>query len=200
MGTEEYLSKHLSADKIEVILSYLKEHNCVLQFKNPRKSKRGDFRVQNSLKLITINQDENSFRLLFTLVHEIAHLKTYNDYKHTVKPHGIEWKNNFRLLFAMFSMEEEFSANKLIHVAAMRELQNPKASSGVSLELEKAFRLADKQESILLNEISIGSHFIFRGVEYKKEANRRSRALCTNLSNQKKYTINVSASVQITGN
>lgn len=200
MEALEYLKTHLPEHKAQNISDYLQEFSCNLKFTRPRKTKRGDFRTRGKNYLITVNQDQNSYRLLFTLVHEIAHLKTHLDHGVKVKPHGIEWKNNFRLLFALFGMEEEFSRNPDIAEAVLFELRNPKASSGVSLELEKAFRSKDNQATLLLNELPIGTTFLFKNIAYKKVENRRSRALCLNLSNDKKYTINKAAPVLITKN
>ena len=106
MDALEYLKSHLPERKAQNITDYLVENACNLKFTRPRKTKRGDFRVKGQNLAITVNQDQNSYRLLFTLIHEIAHLKTHRDCGSKVKPHGTEWKNNFRLLFALFGMEE----------------------------------------------------------------------------------------------
>ncbi|MBT8326415.1 MAG: SprT-like domain-containing protein [Bacteroidia bacterium] len=195
MEALDYLKTHLPDQKALNIVDYLIENRCNLKFTRPRKTKRGDFRVKGQNLTITVNQDQNSYRLLFTLVHEIAHLKTHHDFGKKVKPHGLEWKNNFRLLFALFGMEEEFLRSPLIAQATLFELQNPKASSGVSLELENAFRTKDMKTTILLNELPIGSKFLFKNTPYQKVENRRTRAVCLNLSNNRRYTINKAAPV-----
>jgi Zn-dependent peptidase ImmA (M78 family) len=88
----EYLEKHLPAKKATTIIDYVARHNCTLRITRPRKTKRGDFRQLGTKQSITINQDSNSFRFLFTLIHELAHLETFIQHKNQVKPHGVEWK------------------------------------------------------------------------------------------------------------
>ena len=109
----------------------------------------------------------------------------------------MEWKSNFRFLFALFAMEEEFMRDALIGEAILLELQDPKACSGVNISLEQAFRTKDTEAMLMLHELPIGSEFLFKNIPYKKVENRRTRALCLNLSNNKKYTINKAAPVRL---
>ena len=95
MKVQEYLETHLPPHKAAAILSYLSSNHCSLRITRPRKTKRGDFRQYRDILSISVNHDENSYRFLFTLIHEIAHLKTYLEYKNKVKPHGTEWKKQF---------------------------------------------------------------------------------------------------------
>ncbi len=190
-----YLSQHISERKAEIILEYLEANNCRLRITKPRKTKRGDFRSLGNHHVISVNHDENSFRFLFTLVHEIAHLKTQVDFGKAVKPHGKEWKNNFRLVFNLFSMHEDFAKNEQLYKAVLLELKSPKACSGVNVSLEKAFNLTEQNDLVLLDELPLGSNFVFRNHTYQKIENRRTRVLCLNLSNNRKYTINKAAPV-----
>jgi hypothetical protein len=192
----EYLEKHLPPLKASSIMEYLSTHKCVLKITKPRKTKRGDFRQQGNKLSISVNHDDNTYRFLFTLIHEMAHLKTYVEYRNKVKPHGEEWKTNFSELFYYFKMEEEFGRDETLLHTVKHELLNPKACSGVSLKVEKAFAEFDEHPIIYLEEISEGSDFIFRNTKYQKLETRRSRILCLNHSNQRKYTINKAASVE----
>jgi hypothetical protein len=196
MSILEYLEKHLPTFKAQCILDYLDESKCVLKITKPRKTKRGDFR-QNGQKLsISVNHDQNTFRFLFTLVHEIAHLKTFAEFKNKVKPHGDEWKVNFQSLFYYFKMEEEFGVDESILMVVEQELVNPKACSGISLEVERAFSKFDDIEGVYLDELQPGQQFVFRNHTYEKLETRRTRVMCLNLTNNRKYTINKAALVQ----
>lgn len=195
MTVLEYLESHLPAHKARSIVSYLEEHKCILKITRVRKTKRGDFRQNGSKLSISVNHETNSYRFLFTLVHEIAHLKTFLDHGNKVKPHGIEWKVNFQKLFVHFEMDEEFKRDLELYQTVVTELQNPKACSGVSIKVEKAFSRFDENSSILLEDIPIGSMFKFGPNTYKKLEHRRSRALCLNIKNNRKYTINKAAAV-----
>ena len=112
MTVAEYLQLHTSAQKSERILAYLQSNKCNLKITRPRKTKRGDFRYGKGTLTISVNQDSNSFRFLFTLIHEIAHLKNYLEFGTRVSPHGKEWKANFRFVFNEFKMHEEFEKNQ----------------------------------------------------------------------------------------
>ena len=197
MTVLEYLEKHLPSDKANNILEYIVDHKCTLRITKPRKTKRGDFRQFGRKLSISVNHSTNSYRFLFTLVHEIAHLKTYIDFRNKVKPHGIEWKNNFRELFYHFGMEEVFGRDTALLSIVRQELTNPKARSGVSLDVEKAFSKFDEHPVLYLEDIEEGSNFIFRSATYQKLETRRSRVLCLNLDNNRKYTINKAAAVEV---
>lgn len=197
MTIVQYLQKHLPTEKSIHILDYINSRGCILKITKPRKTKRGDFRQRGNDLTITVNHDENSYRFLFTLVHEIAHLKTFLEYERQVLPHGKEWKSNFKELFYTFKMEEEFGRNSdLLHSVKM-ELENPKACSGVNISMEKAFAIADNKGVTYLLDIPVGQHFIFKGVQFQKLETRRTRVLCLNVSNKKKYTIHQAAEIEL---
>jgi hypothetical protein len=197
MSILEYLKRHLPKDKASHIIEYLADAKCSIRITKPRKTKRGDFRQSGKNLSISVNHDSNTFRFLFTLVHEIAHLKTFLDYGHTVKPHGEEWKQNFQALFYLFQMEEEFANGKGILEVIEIELKDPKACSGVNLTVEKAFAQYDDVSGTYLEELKDGDTFNFRGHLYQKLETRRTRVMCLNVSNQRKYTINKAALVEV---
>jgi len=192
----EYLENHLPTKKAVAIIDYTARHNCTLRITRPRKTKRGDFRQLGIKQSITINQDSNSFRFLFTLIHELAHLETFIQHKNQVKPHGIEWKSNFKKLYDYFEMDEEFSVDNYILLAVKSELKNPKACSGINVNLEQAFAIHDREQGILLDQLSVGDFFMFRENKYKKLETRRSRVVCLNITNNRKYTINRAVKIQ----
>jgi len=192
----EYLEKHLPTKKAEAIIDYTARHNCTLRITRPRKTKRGDFRQLGIKQSITINQDSNSFRFLFTLIHELAHLETFVQHKNQVKPHGVEWKYNFKKLYDYFEMDEEFSVDNYILQAVKSELKNPKACSGVNVNLERAFAIYDCVQGVLLDQLPTGDFFMFRENKYKKLETRRTRVVCLNITNNRKYTINRAVKIQ----
>jgi SprT protein len=197
MSILEYLEKHLPTYKASQIIQYLAESKCVLKITKPRKTKRGDFRQSGNNLSISVNHDTNSFRFLFTLIHEIAHLKTYLDYGNRIRPHGDEWKRNFEELFYHFQMEDEFGKDEAMLLVIKNELKSPKACSGVNLALEKAFTPYDDISGTYLDELLHGENFEFRGQRYQKLESRRTRVMCLNLTNNRKYTINKAALVEV---
>ena len=178
MSVLEYLEKHLPTLKAVAIIDYTARHNCTLRITRPRKTKRGDFRQLGIKQSISINQDSNSFRFLFTLIHELAHLETFIQHKNQVKPHGVEWKSNFKKLYDYFEMDEEFSVDNYILQAVKSELKNPKACSGVNVNLEQAFAIYDCVQGVLLDQLPTCDFFMFRENKYKKLETRRTRVVC----------------------
>jgi SprT protein len=180
---------------VKEVYKTLAEHNCALKIVNPRKTKRGDFRVLRRGYKITVNRDVNSYRFLFTLIHEIAHLHTYVKYGKRVKPHGKEWKKTFADLMINWGVLELYANDKKLYAAVSEELKNPKACSGVGTELERALKQYDLSNGVLLDELSLDTTFEFRGVHYIKLQKRRTRALCLRLDNNKRYTISLASEV-----
>ena len=98
----EILSEYLPEASVAKVLSLLDKYPCHLKIVNKRRTKHGDFKRYADGKIqITINNDLNPYRFLFTLIHEFAHLITFEEFKR-VKPHGQEWKRNFKLLMLPF--------------------------------------------------------------------------------------------------
>ncbi|MBR9859936.1 SprT family zinc-dependent metalloprotease [bacterium] len=162
-----------------------------------RKSKRGDFRVKGKHLLITVNRDPNIYRFIITLVHELAHLKTYKEYKLKVKPHGDEWKGNHRQLFYHFDLLKLFQGNPELEEVLDNELENPSACSGINLDLEKKLIVHDlNTDQVFLDDLPEDAVFEFRSVIYRKLETRRTRVLCLNLKNSRKYTISKASTVR----
>ena len=123
---------------IPYIEKLLIDKKIIFLLKNKRKTKHGDFRITKDKKtLITLNKTKNKYQFLITLLHEIAHYETYIKYQNTVKPHGIEWKNNFRLLMLPFLNNYIFPDEILNNL--INYIKNPKASTESDFNLIMSF-------------------------------------------------------------
>jgi len=191
-----YLEQHLPTKKALAILDYASQHNCTIKVTRPRKTKLGDFRRHGHKQSISVNKNTNSFRFLLTLIHELAHLETFVMYNNKVQPHGLEWKHNFKKLYNHFDMDEEFSVDKDVLRAVHHELENPKACSGVNASIERSFAKYDEDEGVFLDQLSEGDLFMFRNQQYEKLETRRTRVMCLNLKNKRKYLISIAAKIQ----
>ena len=183
--------------KASGILDYLLEEKCTLAITGSRISKRGDFRaLRGGRFLITINEDVNKYRFILTLAHEMAHLKTYLDHGPRVKPHGKEWKRAYKQVLMIWNFEEDFAESEELQKLFEREKEKPRAFSGIDLEREKVLRQFDEtSDAPTLDEVPVGQRFIFKNVQYVKLENLRSRALCLNLRNRRKYAIHRASAV-----
>ena len=138
----------------------------------PRKTKLGDWRFKNGSHYITINNDLCPEQFFMTLVHEIAHATTWNKYRNTVKPHGVEWKQEFRshmlpLLVGHFPPEVE--------EALRAHMQNPSACSGRSAQVTRAMN----PEVTMVDDVPMGITFkVKNGLLLEKVHKRRTRWVC----------------------
>ena len=126
----EILDKYLPGAAVPLILEWLTGSNVQLHITRSRTTKLGDYRSPYGVKYhkISVNHDLNKYQFLLTLVHELAHLKTFEAFKNRVKPHGKEWKANFRDLMQPFLNEDVFPDDLLPVVR--KYMVNP--SSGLS--------------------------------------------------------------------
>jgi predicted SprT family Zn-dependent metalloprotease len=154
--------------------------NITLVVSKPRKTKLGDWRFSNNMHKITINNDLSPQQFFMTLVHEIAHATTWNKYRGSVKPHGVQWKSEFRNLMLPL-LKGYFPVS--IEDALREHMKNPSACSGHSTTLVRAFN----PNSTTVEDYPMDRVFKYKGVEYKKINKRRTRWSCVNLSNGKPY-------------
>lgn len=185
------LEKYIPQAAVSQILELLSQSNVQLNISRSRSTKLGDYRppFKVGYHKISVNHDLNKYQFLLTLVHELAHLKTFDSYKNRVKPHGKEWKSSFKDLMRPFLNESVFPEELLISVS--RYMTNPASSTSNTLLLE-AFRKYDgPKDYITLDEMPMQSLFrIHNGVVFKKIEKLRKRYKCLRLDNNRLYLVN----------
>ncbi|MFH0760823.1 MAG: hypothetical protein V2A67_04910 [Bacteroidota bacterium] len=69
-----------------------------LKLSRSRATKHGDFRFpRNGLPaMITLNRDMHPVEFMITLSHELAHYRAWKKYGRSIRPHGEQWKHEFR--------------------------------------------------------------------------------------------------------
>lgn len=161
------------------------------QFKISRKrsSKLGDYRFDPRVKshTVTVNEDLNPYQFLITYVHEVAHRRVHEQNRKQ-RPHGPHWKREFQRLMIPLLRPEIFPESVLRPLA--RHMKNPKASAGADPVLMNALRQFENNEKKpTLAQLPIESEFEFRKRRFRKLEVKRTRALCLDLKNQKRYLI-----------
>lgn len=190
------LNPYLPQGTAPIIAKWIRNTACELRITGSRSSKFGDYRhpYKELGHRISINNDLNVYAFLVTLVHEFAHLKTWEEHRNRVKPHGTAWKTNFRLLMQPFFEMGSFPED--IHAAIMAYLKNPAASSCTDLNLFRTLRRYDPVRDepskthgpVLIEQIPDGQYFLFRGKRlFQKLKKERTRFRCLEVNTQRIY-------------
>ncbi|MFK5878944.1 MAG: SprT-like domain-containing protein [Flavobacteriaceae bacterium] len=190
------LSNYLPEASIDLVIDLLNKYPHHLKIVNKRQTKHGDFRlIKNKKYQITVNNNLNPYQFLLTLIHEIAHLTTHLKYKR-VKPHGMEWKQNFQHLMLPFLSPTIYPKELLPHLA--NYLKNPKASTDSDIQLALAMKkYSEPSDKSFIFEIPFGVNFIFKNRIFRQGNKRRTRYECQEIDSKKLYLFNQNAEVEL---
>lgn len=189
------LKNYIPEEGISLVKQWLEPYNYRLIFKNPRRTKMGDYRrpIGNSLHQITINAGMEAFMSFFVLTHEIAHLINFEQNRNKrVLPHGKEWKKIFSNLIidSIFVYEEE-SREMLINFS-----KNPKAAFHSDLRLSSYFTKKQNPTINLLSDLEENEYFKWNDKVYKRLNKRRTRYICKEVSTHNKYLISGTVAIK----
>lgn len=193
----EHLKKYLPPSTEEAVAGWIIKHRVAFRITMPRSSRYGDYMSPHKGKShkITINGDLNPYAFFITVVHEFAHLETYEKHRDFVKPHGEEWKREFRMLMNPFLNEYVFPAallNALIH-----HMSDPDASSCYDHDLTRHLKKHDRNPSLLLEDLPSDTEFILNGTKYIKGVKMRTRYKCRQSGTLKYFMIGKTAEVHL---
>ena len=198
----EILKKYIPAPAVDLIAHWIIDLDFKLKIKKERSTKLGDYRApyNGSNHQITINYNLNPYAFLVTLVHEIAHLTTFNKYKNTINPHGSEWKNEFKRMMLPFLNEVIFPEDILL--ALKRYMHNPAAASCSDTHLLRALKKHDKAEGtedlIFLEKIPHNMVFLYNDNRLFVKAEKvRTRFRCKEVSTGKIYLFHPLTEVEL---
>ncbi|HWB28357.1 MAG TPA: SprT-like domain-containing protein [Chitinophagaceae bacterium] len=149
------LAGFLPEGTFDQVVAYLHQYKVHLTLTKERKSVLGDYRnaVPGKNHRISVNQTLNKYAFLITLLHELAHLLTFEKYGHRVMSHGKEWKQLYSHLLATFVQHDIFPHD--IKAALQHSIANPAASSCAEEGLMRVLRKYDdkKPHVSLLEEL-----------------------------------------------
>ncbi|HEU0063557.1 MAG TPA: SprT-like domain-containing protein [Flavisolibacter sp.] len=174
----------------QAVFQYLNQYHVHLTVARERKSILGDYRhrLHDKNHRISVNGNLNKFAFLITLLHELAHLLTFEKYENIVAAHGKEWKFIFGQLLAQFIEHNVFPAD--IKNALMLSIQNPAASSCADEKLLRILRNYDEKESSLVFVETIPEGSLFKthdGKIFRKGEKIRKRYKCVEVKTKKVY-------------
>lgn len=194
----EVLKKYIPEPAVEVIGMWIVDYDFKLKIKKERSTKLGDYTSpQNGMNhVITINHNLNRYSFLITLVHEVAHLTTYNKFRDTVSPHGQEWKNEFRILMQPLMTTEVFPVD--VMYALRKYLQNPAAASCSDIQLLRTLKLYDENNGqVFLEYLPYKSTFMYSDKVFEKGERIRKRYRCIEISKGTIYLFNPLTEVEV---
>lgn len=184
----------------EAVMHYLHEYKVHLTIARERKSILGDYRhrTHHHNHRISVNGNLNRFSFLITLLHEIAHLLTFEQHGNRVSAHGREWKNVFGGLLHQFVQHKVFPAD--IERELLQSLKNPAASSCAEEGLLRVLKKYDETQTQqpFVEAIPLGAVFRTKdGRVFRKGEKLRKRFKCTELKTGKVYLFSPVCEVEV---
>lgn len=184
------LKSYLPEGSFDAVSHYLLHYKVHLTITRERKSVLGDYRNSFADKnhRISVNGNLNKYSFLITLLHELAHLFTYERFGHRVQAHGQEWKNEFSKILAQFLLKKIFPPD--IHRALLKTLQNPAASSCADVSLLRVLHQYDEKKAgiVLVEAVADGKRFSIKGGKIFRRIERiRKRIKCEEIATGKMY-------------
>jgi hypothetical protein len=184
------LQDYLPPGTYDAVLQYLKQYKVHLTIARERKSILGDYRHRTTADhhRISVNGNLNKFSFLITLLHELAHLLTFEQFGNRVMAHGKEWKGVYGKVLHQFLEHRVFPADIARELAL--SLHNPAASSCAEDGLLRALRKYDAKGSThrLVEELPMNG--LFRtsdGRIFQRGAKVRKRFKCIEPATGKVY-------------
>jgi hypothetical protein len=184
------LQHFLPPNTYEPVLAYLHQYRVHLTVARERKSILGDYRHRTGVKnhRISVNGNLNRFAFLITLLHELAHLLTFENFGNRIAPHGKEWKQVFGQLLAQFIEHNVFPDD--IRRSLTDSLHNPAASSCSDEHLLRVLKRYDENETHLVFVETIPEGALFKtddGKIFRKGEKIRKRFKCEEVKTRKIY-------------
>ena len=198
----EYLQQYLPDGSAVLVMQYLHQYKVHLTITRERKSILGDYRhaTRNHNHRISVNGNLNKYSFLITLVHELAHLLTFQHYGNRVQSHGREWKNIYAFLL------KDFIAAKIFPEDIYRQLQysihDLPASSCADDNLMRILRKYDETPNnlVLVEQIPEGNCFqLDDGRIFRKGKKLRKRYQCFDIKTKQEYLFSPVYEVKLAG-
>ena len=179
----------LPEDFQNYILQKIKEEKIWFKLSSPRKSKLGDYRFNYRSKnhSITVNVDLSPIQFLITFIHELAHKKCYDLYQGKVSSHGIEWKFIFSEL--LHECKGDLNLDETQMSILNKCISHPKANSSNTDLVEEG--------KTVVADLPFNTKFTLQsGRSFRRLNKRRTRFLCSDLSNGNLYAVSANAIVE----
>lgn len=185
---KDTLSEYISQTTVDSVFARLNKHHVRLLISRDRVTKLGDYRppIKHKYHRISVNYDLNKYQFLITLIHELAHLEVWLKYKNRIKPHGTEWKMEFKNLMLDYMNTETFPPD-ILEALGLYFTKTTSSDTSLSRILKKYNK--DSNETTL-EELPENAVFaIYNGIVFQKLKRLRKRYRCKRLDNGKMYIV-----------
>jgi SprT protein len=196
------LEHFLPPGAYEPVAYYLLHYKVHLTVTKQRETLLGDYRNAAGGKnhRISVNGNLNPYAFLITLLHELAHLLTYDNYGNRAAAHGMEWKNEYSKLLAQFLRHKIFPQD--IEKALLKSLQNPAATTCGEEHLTRVLLRYDKKQNsnglLLIEALENGLLFKTKdGRIFKRLEKLRKRYKCIEVKTGAVYLFNALYEVEV---
>lgn len=196
------LGEYLPEVSVEPVFDFMTTHAVQLRITRERLSKLGDYHMPHpghQYHEISINGDLEPQYFLWVLLHEMAHLTAWLEYRQTIQPHGHEWQEHYRRLIRLHLELGAFApeAAQLIGSYIRRIPLNHATGGRIELMLRQSGH--DAMEPILvLNNLEEGDKFVLRNYPdrlFTAIEKRRTRWKCRDERTGQFFTVSGTAEV-----
>ena len=195
------LANDLPDGAFEPVVQLIHQYKVHLTVTRERKSVLGDYRhpFLGSNHKITVNGNLNKYEFLITLLHELAHLLCFEQYRNRVEAHGKEWKNIYGSLLKAFIDLDFFPED--IRKSLKKTLLNPAATANgetALLLVLRRYNPVQKAGVVVLAHLADGTLFKeIKGRTFKKIKLRRKRIECVEIATGNIYLFSALSEVEI---
>mgnify|MGYP000975188970 CR=1 FL=1 len=195
------LNAYLPDGAFDPVVALINQYKVHLTVTKARKSVLGDYRhaFQGANHKISVNGNLNKYEFLITLLHELAHLLCYEQYRNRVDAHGKEWKNIYGHLLAQFIQQGLFPDD--IKKALSKTLLNPAATANGETKLLLVLRKYNEIKKVGVVLVAhIGEGILFEaknGKIFRRGKKRRIRIECVEVATGQVYSFSALTEVKV---
>lgn len=184
------LIPYVPAGSYESVLHYIYLYKVQLTIAKQRQTILGDYRhaCKGKGHRISVNGNLNRYSFLITLLHELAHLFTYEKFGNKVSSHGSEWKREFGIILEEFIIKKIFPPD--LEAVLLRSLRSPSASSCGDEKLLRQLKQYDVKQSgsFFVEQLAVNALFMIKGGRvFLRGEKIRKRYKCKEISTGKFY-------------
>jgi hypothetical protein len=197
----EALKLYLPEGAFESVVALINHYKVHLTVTKARKSVLGDYRhpALGANHKISVNGNLNKYEFLITLLHELAHLLCFEQFKNRVDAHGKEWKNIYSTLLAEFIQLQIFPTD--IKKSLQKTLLNPAATANGETKLLLVLRnynVVKKEGHAFVANLAEGTLFeSLKGRIFRRGKKRRIRIECVEVATGHLYSFSAITEVKV---